>query len=217
MATIWTFGDSLTERYNPAFKWSKDYIEWKGYVPKVYGNFISEMLGYDLKNLGKAGCDNYTIYDTFCKTYPLIKEDDLVIIGWTSSLRFRMVNKMGNWTSLHPNFDNYLKDFEHLSENTLNEMFINRQNTNYTDEVNTWINFINTACIDKKIIHWSTIKGGDGELNTFHMFGMERIDAETKGLINDAHFSEKGQEQLAFELIDIFMNKQKLVKSNKLI
>ena len=43
MATVWTFGDSLTERYNPDFKWSRDYIEWKGYVPKVYGNFVSEM------------------------------------------------------------------------------------------------------------------------------------------------------------------------------
>lgn len=216
MATIWTFGDSLTERYNPAFKWSKDYIEWKGYVPKVYGNFISEMLGYDLKNLGKAGCDNYTIYDTFCKAYPLIKEDDLVIIGWTSVGRFRLVTKRGKWVTLNPHFDNYLNDIDNISKNTIDEIFINRTNSKYVDEVNGWIEFINLICKNKKVVHWSTIRG-DGELNTHHFFEMERIYTETNGLIQDAHFSEKGQEHLAFELIDVIMNKQKLVKSNKLI
>ena len=48
MATIWAFGDSLTERYNPNESWAKKYIDWKGYLPKVYGNFIAETLNYDL-------------------------------------------------------------------------------------------------------------------------------------------------------------------------
>ena len=41
MATVWAFGDSLTEAFSPNFKWTKEYIEWKGYTPKVYGNFVS--------------------------------------------------------------------------------------------------------------------------------------------------------------------------------
>lgn len=216
MATVWTFGDSLTERYNPIFKWSKDYIDWKGYVPKVYGNFVSEMLNYDLQNLGKAGCDNYTILQTICDNYHLIKDDDIIIIGWTGVGRFRLAAEYGEWITLNPNFNNYLDGFKNVSKDTIYEIFANRESIKYTDEVNSWIKFINNACINKKIIHWSTIKG-TGELDTFYFFEMERIDKETNGLINDSHFSEKGQQHLAFEIIDIIMGKKKMVKSNKLI
>lgn len=216
MGKVWTFGDSLTERYNPIFKWSRDYIEWKGYVPKVYGNFVSEMLNYKLENLGKAGCDNYTIFETFCKNYSKMQDEDVIIIGWTSVGRFRLATKHNNWVTLNPNFDNYLKDIENISKNTIDEIFINRTNSKYIDEVNDWIDFINLICKDKKVIHWSTIHG-PGELNTHHFFEMQRIDAETNGLIDDAHFSEKGQHHLALELIDVLINKQKIIKSNKLI
>lgn len=216
MATVWTFGDSLTERYNDRDEWSKQYIKWKGYVPKVYGDFVSGMLNYDLQNLGKAGCDNYTIFETFCKTYPLIQNEDIVIIGWTSCARFRLINKFNEWGTLNPNFENRLKDFEYLSKDTVNEIFANRTHIEYTNEVNSWISFINSACVGKKIIHWNTIKG-DGELNTYHFFEMETINTETNGLINDYHFSEKGQKHLASEIIDIIFNKEKLIKASKII
>jgi hypothetical protein len=216
MATVWTFGDSLTERYNPIFEWSKDYIDWKGYVPKVYGNFVSEMLNYDLQNLGKAGCDNYTIFESFYKAYPNIKDGDIIIIGWTSVGRFRLANKLNKWTTLHPKFNNYLLNFDCISENTIDEIFVNRDNPKYIDEVNDWINFINLISVNKKIIHWSTIKGV-GELNTHHFFEMERIYTETKGIITDAHFSENGQRQLADKILNALMTGNTGVKTNKLI
>jgi hypothetical protein len=216
MATVWTFGDSLTERFNPKYEWSKDYIEWKGYVPKVYGNFVSEMLNYDLQNLGKAGCDNYTIFETFCKTYPLIKDDDIIIIGWTFVGRFRFVSDEGNWVTLNPNYTNYLDNLNFISKNTIDEIFVNRTNYKYIDEVNNWISFINAVCINKKIIHWDTIKG-EGELNTHHFFEMETIKKETKGLIDDLHFSEPGQLILASNILKALANSDNGVKTNKLI
>jgi len=202
MATIWTFGDSLTERFNPFFKWSREYIEWKGYIPKVYGNFIAETLNYDLKNLGKAGCDNYTIFETFCKTYPKIKDGDIIIIGWTNVSRFRLVNKYDEWNTINPHFDTPMSSFEHISKNTIDEIFVNRDSRHYITEVNNWIQFINSASVNKNVVHWSTIKGKN-ELNTHHFFQMERINAETNGLIDDSHFSETGQRDLALELIKI--------------
>jgi hypothetical protein len=216
MATVWTFGDSFTERYNPIFEWSKQYIDWKGYVPKVYGNFVSEMLDYDLQNLGKAGSDNYTIFETFCKTYSKIKDGDIVIMGWTSPVRFRLVNKFGKWTPLIPNFENYLEDFDLISLDMVNQIFINRDHRQYIDEVNNWIKFINSACNNKKIIHWSTIKG-EGELNTYHFFEMEKIIKETNGEVNDMHFSENGQLELSKKLLEIIMNKDGIKNTNKLI
>jgi hypothetical protein len=216
MATVWTFGDSLTERFNPKYEWSNKYINWKGYQPKVYGNFVSELLNYDLQNLGKAGCDNYTILQTFCNTYPLIKDGDVVIIGWTFVGRFRCVSDTGDWVTLNPNYTNYLDNLNFISKNTIDEIFVNRTNYNYIEEVNSWISFINSACVNKKIIHWDTVKG-DGELNTHHFFEMEKIAAETNGEINDLHFSENGHQQIGLKLLDIIFNKDGITNTNKLI
>ncbi len=216
MATVWTFGDSMTERYNGKDLWSKQYIDWKGYQPKVYGDFVSEMLGYDLKNLGKAGCDNYTIFETFCKSYRDIKDGDVIIIGWTSIGRFRMVNKYGEWNTLNPHFSNQMQFFEYLSKNTIDEIFLNRDNIKYLEEVNHWIDYINITCLNKKVVHWDTIKG-QGELNTYHFFEMERIKDETNNLINDLHFSENGHQQMSLKLLEIIMNKNGITNTHKLI
>ena len=216
MATVWAFGDSLTERFNPKYEWSKQYINWKGYHPKVYGNFVSEMIGYDLQNLGKAGCDNYTIFETFCKTYPLIKDGDVVIIGWTFVGRFRFVADDGKWVTLNPNYTNYLDNLNFISKNTINEIFVNRSHQKYIDEVNNWISFINSACLNKKIIHWDTVKG-NGELNTHHFFEMEKIVVETNGKVNDLHFSENGHQQMAIQLLDIIFNKDGVTNTRKMI
>jgi hypothetical protein len=216
MATVWTFGDSLTERFNPKLEWSNSYIKWKGYVPKVYGNFVSEMLNYDLNNLGKAGCDNYTIFETFCKAYPNIKDGDVIIIGWTSPVRFRLVDKYGEWNSLVPSFENYIQIFDGISDTTINQIMVNRDHTKYVDEVNNWIAFINLVCVNKKVVQWDTIKG-NGELNTYHFFEMEKIITETNGEVNDLHFSENGQMELSKKLLNIILNKDGITNTNKLI
>ena len=44
MATVWTFGDSLTAPYSEDYDWSNNYIKWKGYIPKVYGDIISDQV-----------------------------------------------------------------------------------------------------------------------------------------------------------------------------
>jgi hypothetical protein len=216
MTTLWTFGDSMTASFNQEYEWSNEYIKWKGYQPKVYGDFISEMLNYDLKNLGIAGCDNYTIFESFCKNYSKIKDGDVIIIGWTSVGRFRLVTKHNEWGTLTPNFKNHLKEYEYISKNTIDEIFVNRNHQKYTDEVNNWIEFINSACVNKKIIHWDTIKG-DGELNAYHFFEMERIKAETKDFISDLHFSENGHREISKELLQMIMNKDGVTNTRKMI
>ena len=62
--TLWTFGDSFTESFGTTKgrNWIDNYIDWKGYVPKVYGEIISDEMGFELVNLGKGGSDNYSIF-----------------------------------------------------------------------------------------------------------------------------------------------------------
>jgi lysophospholipase L1-like esterase len=215
MATVWTFGDSLTERYNPKIDWAEKYIEFKGYHPKVYGNFISENLNYDLQNLGKCGCDNYTIFETFCKTYPLIKDGDIIIFGWTSCLRFRMVNEDNNWQSILPYYENRLIHFNLLSENTINEILINRSNTPYVDELNNKIDFINTICNNKKVIHWTNFHT---DLNAFFFAEhIQKIRDETFNKIDDSHFSENGHMRLSKDILYIIENNIPFETNKKLI
>ena len=215
MPTLWTFGDSLTESFNPQMDWAEQYIEFKGYHPKVYGDFISEHLGYKLKNLGKCGSDNYSIFETFCKSYSLIKDEDIVIIGWSSSIRFRMVNKNNLWQQIHPNYKNHLVQFDSISENTVNEILINRSNIKYVDEFNHKINFINLACNTKKIIHWNSFHQ---ELNAFFFAeNIERIKDETFNKINDPHFSENGHRTLSNHLLNIIVNNIPFKTNKKLL
>ena len=199
----------------PTWGWSKDYIEWKGYTPKVYGNFVSEGLGYELKNLGKGGSDNYAIFEAFCRAYPLIHDDDIILIGWSSCLRFRLANKHGKWTQILPNFDNYIQDIPYLSENTADEILVNRSSVKYIEEVNSWIDFINAACNTKKIIHWTHF---DKKLNAFYFVdGIERIRNETNGLIDDSHFSENGHKEVSKELLHIIENNISFKSTKKII
>lgn len=201
MNTLWTFGDSLTAPFDKKYKWSSDYINWKGYTPKVYSDIISEKLGYSLKNLGVGGYDNYSIFQTFCDVSHKIKENDLVIIGWSCPIRFRLVDSNNNWMTILPDFLNRHLQFKNITEETLSQIIVNRDNYRFVDEVNSWIFLIKNLITNTNIIHWT---GFDKRLNSIYISNIERIKDETNNLINDAHFSEKGQLQLSQTIIDYY-------------
>jgi lysophospholipase L1-like esterase len=195
MSTVWTFGDSLTDGFRSNDIWAKTYVDWKGYIPLTYGEIISKELNYELVNLGKGGSDNYTIFESFIKNIDNIKDDDIVIIGWSEVGRFRLSTKLNTWTSFVPNFDNNLTNMENISKQTIMEVFVNRLSDTYINEVNIWINFITKTINNFKIINWSTFN--QGKINGIFVKEIEQITNETNGIIKDAHFSEKGQKQLS--------------------
>jgi hypothetical protein len=195
MSTLWTFGDSLTEGFKSTDLWATTYVKWKGYVPMTYGQIISKELDLELINLGKGGSDNYTIFESFIKNIDNIKDGDIVIIGWSEVGRFRLANKSNTWTSFVPNFDNNLTNMENISNQTLNEICVNRLSDIYINEVNIWIRFIKNIIKHFKIINWSTFNRG--KINGIYVNEIEKITNETKGIIKDAHFSENGQKQLS--------------------
>jgi lysophospholipase L1-like esterase len=194
MATLWTFGDSLTERYNISHEWSRTYINWKGYIPKVYGEMISEKLGLKLENLGVSGNDNYTIFQIFCDVSHKIKKDDVVIFGWSSPIRFRLVNQSNAWETFLPWFNKNQSGIDGVSVNTIKELMINRDNIKCVEEVNSWISLIDNFLIGVKNVHWTAF---DERLKAHMIDNLETINAETNGEVNDNHFSEKGQVELS--------------------
>jgi hypothetical protein len=205
--TIWTFGDSFTEGYNG--DWGNEYIKWKGYKPKNYTEILAEKFDMDLINLGKGGSDNYTIFENFCKNVNNFKNDDIVVINWSSVLRFRLVDNRNNWKvfmpeSLQNNIINYS-----VSYDTISEILTNRDSHLYIEELNSKILLLNSIKKDYKLFQWTY--ANDGKLNTTYIGHCEKIFNETNGELSDGHYSEKGNLELADYLINVIDGKTKII------
>jgi len=202
MSTVWTFGDSYTASYNPKYIWSNKYINWKGYQPKVHADFIGEFLNMDVKNVAVGGIDNYTIFESFCKNVKQIKENDILVFGWSGLHRFRLPNKNREWFTVLINTlseeEIKLENIDY-SYNTIKEIILNRDHELYVDEVNWWIYMIEHVMKPRRCVFWSPFKP-TGKLKVLNFGEIETIKTETNGLINDTHYSENGQKKLA-ELI----------------
>lgn len=95
MNKLWVFGDSYSEPFSRigTMQWKIDYINWKGYTPKCYGEILSDKLKLKHINLAIGGADNYTILDSIVSVLNTIDSTDIIIIGWSHTARFRVVSK----------------------------------------------------------------------------------------------------------------------------
>lgn len=199
--TLWLFGDSFTQSFiNNTNEWATQYVEWKEYAPKVYGEIISDKMGMELVNLGRGGSDNYSIFQSICDSSNLINSNDVIIIGWSSCTRFRLVNKWDDWKSIIPMFDRNMSNLEDVSNTTLEEVLINRTKVKYAHEVHSWIKLLNLTFSNNLIIHWSPL---DRIVSKNYIGNLTNITKETNGLINDGHYGEVGHLQLATIFIDM--------------
>jgi hypothetical protein len=188
MSNLWTFGDSYTDSFTPSDTWRMDYVKWKGYIPKVYGEIIANKLDYKLQNISEVASCNYTIFQNICNNIDKINPDDVVIIGWSVVHRFRFVHK-DRWVRLFPESIGHTPI--ELSDDTIQTILINRMHKLYAEEVNSWIKIINYSLPNNKILHWSWWDNKD--LNAKIFDGFETITKETNGKVVDGHWSEQGQ------------------------
>ena len=190
MKRLYVFGDSFTD--TNIISNNKSYLKWKGYTPKTFHQIISEKLNLKVSNFSKSyGMDNYTIFQEICDNINDIG-NSIVIINWSEPIRFRMVDTTTQkWRTIIPLYDMRLKKglpyVNGVKNETINDVFLNRQNHLWLKEVNSWINVINKALSNNIVIHWSWY--GSTERET--------ITEETNGEVVDFHYSEKGHQQLA--------------------
>jgi hypothetical protein len=197
--TLWTFGDSFTESLSDnKADWVQKYIEWKGYIPKVYGEVMAERMEIKLVNMGKGGSDNYSIFQSICDSVHNIKSDDIILVGWSSTTRFRLVNKLNSWKPIIPNFDRNQRTLENISQSTIDEILVNRTHNLYIEEVRSWLKLLNYTFSNNTIIHWSAL-----EYTAAHNYfrNLPTIRLETNGEIDDNHYCEEGHIQLANEFM----------------
>ncbi len=205
---LWCFGDSYTQRFNSQVGWCKSYIDFKGYTPKVYCDFLSEELEIESENLGEGGYDNYSIFEVLCKNIKRIKDNDIVIIGWSNVTRFRLASKDNDWVRFVPGTitDFHILHHTDVSRKTIEEICVNRESNVYYDEVNSWINLINYALKEKKIIHWTPFDN-NLNLNVHKILKLETTRMESGGLVNDDHYCEPAHKILSSMFLEILKSK----------
>jgi hypothetical protein len=222
--TLWTFGCSFTAEYHPVGhpqQRSKydDYKDWRGGdLPKVWPTVLGEIMDYDVKNCGEGGAANQTIFWKFIDEHKKFQKGDLVIIGWTSLLRFVAYNERdGHMNNILPSFIN--TNGTHIfSDQTLIEVFNNRSHPEWNAELWRWISLINSFCHlnGVHILHWNSddlffnekyddkdevgtfIRTTDDSLDVFEFSrrlysdGKHTMEYETSGAVMDLHSGELG-------------------------
>jgi hypothetical protein len=194
---LFAFGDSFTNGFNDENALHvKQYISWKGYKPKGYVDFLSEYFSCEAHNFAIQGNDNYSILESFCENLDKIKNDDLVIINWSNVDRFRIVNSFDSWIRILPNRLEMLNQTD-ISMKTIDQIMVNRMSKKYCEEVLNWSKLINQLSKEKKIVQWSYVENLKSKTIKYINPILENIVTETKGEVNDNHFSEKGNEELS--------------------
>jgi hypothetical protein len=194
MKRLYVFGDSFSDER--IITNNKNYINWKGYTPKTFHQIISEQLGLDSHVIAEGGIDNYTIFSSICKNINFL-DQSIVIIGWTDIHRFRLYDStFQTFKPVSPTFGNRRKKgfpyINGVSDSTIEEIFLNRDNINWQDEINDWSLLINKALPNSIIVYWTWSD----------KIKRETITEETNSKIIDFHYSEKGHLELSNWIIE---------------
>jgi hypothetical protein len=208
MSKIWIFGDSYSTPFDNKTigHWVNPYIEWKGYVPKTFGDMIGEELGLEVMHFGRGGSDNDTIFESIYQNASLIQKEDIVIIGWSSVVRYRLGNKNRKFTTIIPYFEiNEALSF--ISKSTIEEILVNRTLPAYYTELYNRVYFLNWLFRDMKLIQWTPFHYKQNKLYGSNEISI--ITKETNGEVKDSHYSEEGHRELKDKFLE-FLNDDRL-------
>jgi hypothetical protein len=189
MNTLWIFGDSFSASFSNehSIVWSNPYIEFKGYEPYVFGDIIAKDLNLKLENHARGGADNYYIFESICKCSDTISPNDLIIVGWTSPIRFRIITEFGSWKTILPMEDSEYSELMLHRDSSLNPLL----------EIKNWMKVL-FKLYGKQILFWSPAIKNDIDIYSPKDLGIvEHISQETNGLLSDSHYSEKGHQTLS--------------------
>lgn len=194
---IWIFGDSFSTPFetHDLGPFATNYIKWKGYTPNTFGKILGERLGLEVIHFTKGGADNDTIFEWVYTSAPKIQKGDIVIIGWSSVVRFRLANQQNIFSSIVPNF-NICDTLSFISPTTIDEVLVNRSQPIYLTELQNRVTFLNWLFEDMKLIQWCPFLTMIPS-RLYVPMDISNINEETKGEMVDFHYSELGHNQLS--------------------
>lgn len=217
--TLWTFGDSMTFGHGCnelcVSETKEDYLPYKKEGDDVWTNHLSRFLNYDVINLGKNGASNDYIFDTILDNFENIKENDVVIINMTLHGRIEVPigNEIMNVLSSYENAlkiirDNMGEENDEKIETILNFQYHFSNHQFYKERHRKRFKFIKDRLKeDKKVrfIYLWSLEDDDAIYRSF-----QTIKDDTRGKINDTHFSFKGHLDFAHYLYSTMDTKKLL-------
>ena len=179
--------------------------------PLGWSEILVEKLGMSLYDGSMGGASNQQIFMNFCEQSQNIRKDDIVIIGWTEITRFRWAidTPLGNgWTPVFPGEYQKVKG---LSQETRNEILINRMEPQYVREIHNIQTLITSfsKSLNFKIFFWANntdmfkdpnidpsliFYGGESILKLVHDNCGENIAEATGFTIMDGHLAKSGHQ-----------------------
>ena len=154
--SLYTFGCSLTDEFGQEYKnYRKDTL------PDIWPTILSKLLNENLINLGKSASSNYSIFRRFISVSEKIKQNDILIFGWTSILRYQFIDHLNQLVDILPNDESKLTP----SSKTHEEILLNRDSILWVYEILDYIKLINLFCekINCRVYHWTS----DDEITKF--------------------------------------------------
>lgn len=212
LKTLWVFGCSFS--FGVGCNKGDEYYELtESNRGKKFSTLLSEKYNLTVKDLSVPGTSNEMIIYRIIETIPLMNNGDLVVIGKTDPTRSYIFNSDYNWLRKNKNerdfFNRYIPLIPHHIEQfdrkygfnkTFKEQITNifyetryRQSKNYREYYNDFFENV-TSIIEGKcrVIDWD-----DREWKVF-----DTIKRDTKGKIEDGHFSWNGHRQLFNFLVE---------------
>lgn len=221
MNIIWTFGDSFTFgdgcRPDKGIRHGDDGYYKKYYKTEydIWPNLLSNMIGYDIKNMSKSGASNDYIIDSIIEVYDTIGKNDIVIIQKTFFERFDVPFLDKNeWhtqygESLHTlHFDlkknKYNKNKMEL-ETIINYGVLFSSNSLFKKRQDKRFNFLQNQLKHKvdKLFIWDVDSNMRTSINT--------ISNHTNNEFIDNHFSFEGHIQFSKLLYDLIFKSKSLI------
>ena len=187
---IYIIGDSFSEdtQNKRRSNYIDRYFEHKGRDIKFYHDLLSDHFNQPVTNVSKGGICNEYILIEFMKTYPLIKSNDIIVLGWTDISRFSTIILNEEWSS-------NVNGGSSLSKQTIDEIKVMRTHDLFKKRLLDIIDFIDIIIPkDVTIIHW-TWSFGNPWTSPY------TIKSETNGEIDDSHYSESGHLHLFNKMI----------------
>lgn len=204
MGKIYGFGDSFTEG-QPMDCTYPPFVKWKeirgGNLPKCWLEILGEKFGMDVINHGRGGNSNQQIFHDLCENAHKFDTGDMVFVNWTYKNRFRWAsmefhqdgspvyqdingNPTDTFRRLSSNNDNP-EDFLYISKSTKDEIVKNRFSIQYSLEIYSYQNLIESYANSKKfdIYFWSA---DDDIINTLPLEQRKNKKYICADIINDS-------------------------------
>ena len=219
MNNLWIFGDSFSAPFDGLayWAWFQKYLSFLGTDRfDTWQEIVAKNLNLNLQEFGETSISNSEIFERFAINCSKFNEEDVVVINWTLTERFRVpeekTNKFLNLVPAHLKKTDYENTYFTL--NDIQKIAIARTHSLYQTEINNWSNLINEFCKLKniRVVFWGltytqAYYDFDFTLEDRIKYKLRILDHQPEN--QDHHFSMYGHQHVGSKITKILTDYKK--------